>query len=360
MKILTIVGARPQFIKAAVVSRQLRKQHREILVHTGQHYDYNMSDVFFKELEIPAPDYNLGISGGTHGKMTGEMMIALEEVMQKEVPDAVLLYGDTNSTMAGALAAVKLHIPVIHVEAGNRLGTLQNPEEVNRIVTDHVAALKLCCTDSALDFLTKEGIAENAYVVGDPMYDAFKHYSDKVKDVAPETLTDLNGNEAELPEQYYYMTCHREENTGDERTLLEILQAMESLDYPCIYPVHPRNKKKVREIMGKSNFSNIITCEPVGYLMSVYLVNGCEKIVTDSGGLQREAFFAGKPCVTVFDYVVWPETMVDNRNQLSKPISSEILSKLSAVQTIGDVRPFGDGHASEKIMERINSYIMNQ
>ena len=169
MKVSTIVGARPQFIKAAVVSRELRKEHEEILVHTGQHYDYNMSDVFFKELDIPNPDYNLGISGGSHGKMTGEMLIAIEEVLLKEQPDTVLLYGDTNSTMADALAAVKLHIPVVHVEAGNRLGTLGNPEEVNRIVTDHISSLKLCCTEIALHLLEKEGISQNAYVVGDPM-----------------------------------------------------------------------------------------------------------------------------------------------------------------------------------------------
>ena len=157
MKIVTIVGARPQFIKAAVVSRQLRKEHTEVLVHTGQHYDYNMSDIFFEELEIPKPDYNLGISGGSHGKMTGEMLIRIEEVLEKEKPDAVLLYGDTNSTMAGALAAVKLHIPIAHVESGARLGTLDNPEEVNRIVTDHVSKIKFCCVESAVTFLEKEG-----------------------------------------------------------------------------------------------------------------------------------------------------------------------------------------------------------
>ena len=200
MKILTVVGARPQFIKAAVISRELRKSHNEVLVHTGQHYDYNMSEVFFKELDIPKPDYNLGISGGTHGKMTGEMLIAIEEVLIKEKPDAVLVYGDTNSTMAGAIAAVKLHIPVVHVEAGNRLGTLNNPEEVNRIVTDHVSALRLCCTDSAMEFLKKENLSENSFVVGDPMYDAFKYYSLKVKDDMPEVLIDFNGEKIDVPE----------------------------------------------------------------------------------------------------------------------------------------------------------------
>lgn len=357
MKILTIVGARPQFIKAAVVSRVLRKEHEEIIVHTGQHYDYNMSDVFFKELDIPSPDYNLGISGGTHGKMTGEMIIAIEDVVLKEKPDAVLLYGDTNSTMAGALAAVKQHIPVVHVEAGNRLGTLTNPEEVNRIVTDHVSSLKLCCTESALKFLAKEGIADNAYLVGDPMYDAFKYYSEKVGDSIPEDLIRLDGEKTSIPEEFYYMTCHRQENTGNDDVLTEILDAMESLDAKCIYPVHPRNRQRVQRLIDDKKYKNIIVCDPVGYLMSVYLVNHSKKIVTDSGGLQREAFFAEKQCVTIFDYIVWPETMIDNRNQLAKPDKNDILDKLSKSQEIKENHAFGDGHSAQKILERINEYI---
>lgn len=353
MKVLTVVGARPQFIKAAVVSRELRKRHKEILVHTGQHYDYNMSDIFFKELDIPKPDYNLGISGGTHGKMTGEMLIKLEEVMMKEKPDAVLLYGDTNSTLAGALAAVKLHIPIAHVEAGNRLGTKNNPEEINRIVTDHVSSLHLCCTESAMRFLQREGISDTAFVVGDPMYDAFLYYSDKVGDNAPERLKDLNGREVELPQCFYYMTCHREENAGTEKTLIEILSAMESLEYPTIYPVHPRNKSRVQKLVNDQNLRNIICCEAVGYLMSVYLVNHAKKIVTDSGGLQREAFFAKKQCVTVFDYVVWPETMKDNRNQLAKPVKEDILTKLNKEQIIYEDYSFGDGKSYQKIVNKI-------
>lgn len=357
MKILTIVGARPQFIKAAVVSRVLRKEHEEIIVHTGQHYDYNMSDVFFKELDIPSPDYNLGISGGTHGKMTGEMIIAIEDVVLKEKPDAMLLYGDTNSTMAGALAAVKQHIPVVHVEAGNRLGTLTNPEEVNRIVTDHVSSLKLCCTESALKFLAKEGIADNAYLVGDPMYDAFKYYSEKVGDSIPEDIIRLDGEKTSIPEEFYYMTCHRQENTGNDEVLTEILDAMESLDAKCIYPVHPRNRQRVQRLIDDKKYKNIIVCDPVGYLMSVYLVNHSKKIVTDSGGLQREAFFAEKQCVTIFDYIVWPETMIDNRNQLAKPDKNDILDKLSKPQELKENHAFGDGHSAQKILKCINDYI---
>ena len=353
-KILTVVGARPQFIKAAVVSRELRKKHEEILVHTGQHYDYNMSDIFFEELDIPKPNYNLGISGGTHGKMTGEMIIELEKVIIKEEPDAVLLYGDTNSTLAGALAAVKLHIPVVHVEAGNRLGTKSNPEEVNRILTDHVASIHLCCTKSAEDFLAKEGIVDTVKVVGDPMYDAFMYYSQKTDKDTIEELKDVNGETLELPDKFYYMTCHREENAGNDKALVEILSAMEALEYKTIYPVHPRNTERVNRIIKEYGFNNIIACKPVGYLTSVYLVNHAEKIVTDSGGLQREAFFAEKQCITVFDYVVWPETMVDNRNQLSKPNKDEILEKLDKKQVISSDRPFGDGYSYKKIISEID------
>ncbi|MEG0156931.1 MAG: UDP-N-acetylglucosamine 2-epimerase (non-hydrolyzing) [Anaerovoracaceae bacterium] len=352
MKVVTVVGARPQFIKAAVVSRVLRTQMEEVIIHTGQHYDHNMSDVFFEELEIPKPDYNLGIAGGTHGKMTGEMLIAIEEVLMKENPDVVLLYGDTNSTLAGGLAAAKLHIPVCHVEAGARLGSMVNPEEINRILTDNISDALLCCVESAVEFLKKEGKTENVYLVGDPMYDAFKYYSHRVGDKVPETLEGLEGEALSLPEDFYYLTCHREENTGEDETLLEILTAMEALDAPCIYPVHPRNKKTAIRLQKEHQFKNILFCLPVGYLMSVYLVNHGKKIVTDSGGLQREAFFAGKQCVTVFDHIVWPETMSENRNQLSKPNKGEILEKLKTPVNFDHVgAPFGDGHSAEKIVE---------
>lgn len=360
MKVLTVVGARPQFIKAAVVSRELRKTHTEVMVHTGQHYDYAMSDIFFEELDIPKPDYNLGISGGSHGKMTGMMLVELEEVMQKEKTDAVLLYGDTNSTMAGALAAVKLHIPVVHIEAGNRLGTKSNPEEINRIVTDHVSTLHLCCTQSAKEFLRKEGIEESVFVVGDPMYDAFLYYSKKVGDAPGERLIGLDGIEVPMPKQYYYMTCHREENTGRDDILIEILGAMEELEYPVLYPVHPRNTKKVQEIVEKQGFHNVVCCKPVGYLMSVYLVNHAVKVVTDSGGLQREAFFAQKQCVTVFDYVVWPETMKDNRNQLASPKKEDILRKLSRQQIVREDSSFGDGESYRKIVTHITNFLKNK
>ncbi len=361
MKIATIVGARPQFIKAAVVSRELRKYHTEILIHTGQHYDHNMSDIFFEELDIPRPDYNLGISGGTHGKMTGQMLIKIEKCLLVEKPDMVMVYGDTNSTLAGSLAAVKLHIPVCHVEAGGRLGTLNNPEEVNRITTDHISQYLMCCTKSAVDFLQNEGLTERVYLVGDPMYDAFLYYGKKVKDYSPEHLLDFDNNVQALPQNFFYMTCHREENAGSDDTLIEILNAMNQQKYPCVYPVHPRNQDRIRRLSQEYDFFNIIFCKPVGYLMSVFLTTHARKIVTDSGGLQREAFFAGKQCVTIFDWVVWPETMIGNWNQLARADEEDILEKLNVPVTPYDIagggrgQLFGNGKAAERIVRIIDS-----
>ncbi len=354
MKILTVVGARPQFVKAAVVSRALRKKATEVLVHTGQHYDYNMSDIFFEELDIPKPDYNLGVSGGSHGQMTGRMLIAIEEVLQKESPDALMVYGDTNSTLAAALAAVKLHIPVYHVEAGGRLGSLDNPEEVNRICTDHVSSLLIACTESAMGFLKNEGLAGKSVLIGDPMFDAFLYYGERISEKNKNDLTSFAGQSVFVPDAFYYLTCHRQENTDTDDKLTEILKAMNALDAPTIYPVHPRNHERAERICKSEGFSRIILTLPVGYLTSISLTNRAKQIVTDSGGLQREAFFAGKQCITIMDYVAWPETMVNNRNQLSKPNADEILRKLSVKQTVDpNYRPFGDGHAAEKIADAI-------
>ena len=275
MKIVTVVGARPQFIKAAAGSRQIRKHHHEILVHTGQHFDDNMSAVFFREMEIPTPDYNLGISGGTHAQMTAKMLIGIEEILQKEDPDAVLVYGDTNSTLAAGLAAVKLHIPVFHVEAGNRLGTLDNPEEVNRITTDHLATLNFCATEDALGKLKKEGLGDRSYCVGNIMYDSFLHFADRPWK-SPQ-IRDFSGDLVTVPDHYYYMTCHRQENTFSDEPLTEILLAMNSLDAPTIYPVHPRNRDRAKRIVEKEGYRNIILTQPVGYSDSVHLIKHAEK-----------------------------------------------------------------------------------
>lgn len=359
-KIVTVVGARPQFIKLAVVSRVLRHQPelQEVLVHTGQHYDHNMSDVFFEEMDIPKPDYNLGISGGSHGEMTGKMLIEIEKVLMKEQPDMVLLFGDTNSTMAAALAAVKLHIPVCHVEAGNRFGTLESPEEVNRTVTDHVSAINLPCTESSLHFLEREGLSETAAVVGDPMYDAFRYYTDRLDGTELRELADFDGMPVSLPAEFYYMTCHRQENTDTDEKLRNIFDAMETLDAPTVYPVHPRNHDRAMRLVREGGYQKIILTQPVGYQTSISLVNHAKKIVTDSGGVQREAFFAGKPCVTVLEFVVWPETMRDHCNQLAKPDKADILAKLSVPVTFDPAyQPFGDGHSAEKIVEKIKEFL---
>lgn len=355
MKIVTVVGARPQFIKAAAGSRQLRREHQEILVHTGQHFDDNMSAVFFREMGIPEPDYNLGVSGGTHGQMTARMLIGIEEILMKEKPDALLIYGDTNSTLAAALAAVKLHIPVLHVEAGNRLGTLESPEEANRIVADHMATINFCATEDALEKLKKEGLGDRSYCVGNIMYDSFLHFANEPWDNP--NILDFDGNRVTVPEAFYYLTCHRQENTFSDEPLTEILLAMNSLDAPTIYAVHPRNHDRAKRICAKENFKNIVLTQPVGYSDSVHLTQNAKKIVTDSGGLQCEAFYAGVQCVFVLDYVVWPETMVGNRNQLAKPDHKDILAKLAMEQTIDtSYQPFGNGHAAEEICRILRNW----
>ena len=359
MKIVTVVGARPQFIKAAAGSRQLRREHQEILVHTGQHFDDNMSAIFFREMGIPTPDYHLGISGGSHGQMTARMLTGIEEILEKEQPDALLVYGDTNSTLAAALAAAKLRIPVLHVEAGNRLGTLDNPEEINRKLTDHCSTLLFTATEDARQKLVAEGLGSRAHCVGNIMYDSFLYFAGQPWD-QPNILA-LDGSPVTVPDRYYYMTCHRQENTYSDEPLTAILGAMNQLDAQTIYPVHPRNRERAERVCREHGFGNILLTQPVGYSDSVHLTQHAQKIVTDSGGLQCEAFYAGVQCVFVLDYVVWPETMVENRNQLAKADTGDILKKLAAEQHIDpSYQPFGDGHAAEKICDVIRDWAANR
>lgn len=349
-RVFTVVGARPQFIKAAVVSHAIDRQEKliEAIVHTGQHYDYNMSQAFFDELSIPKPTMNLGISGGSHAEMTGRMMLALEEAMLANRPDIVLLYGDTNSTLAAALVAAKLKIPIAHVEAGARTHSAGNPEEINRVCADHVSTLLLACTRENLENLSREGLAPRSDFVGDPMYDAFLEYSESARRPVLSML-DGSPNQA-CPRSFYYLTCHREENAADPSTLTSILDTMDLLDCPVVYPVHPRNRKVVLAAAENGHGRNVLLVEPLSYLESIYLVRNAEQVITDSGGLQREAFFAGVKCTTLLDFEVWPETMVDGRNLLAKPISKNIIEAMNTPQLVNeDYQPFGDGTAAVRI-----------
>ena len=360
MKICTVLGARPQFIKAAALSRKINNRFEEIIIHTGQHYDYNMSDVFFEKLCIPTPAYNLGINGKAHGRMTGEMLIALESVFIDERPQMVIVYGDTNSTLAGALAAIKLHIPVCHIEAGVRMGTLINPEEVNRVLTDRISKLLMCCTNTAVENLKLEGITDDVYVPGDLMYDALLFYGAKLSRPSDGEIIDFNGDNIKVPENFYLLTCHREENTADDKPLSQIFQALESLEFQTIYPVHPRNKQRALKLIRDMNIKNIILTQPVGYLTSLYLVKNAHKIITDSGGLQREAFFYNKQCITLLDNPVWPETFAGNMNQLCRPICKEIIDKLEVTPDFKDHgNPFGAGDAAQKIVCLLERFEQN-
>lgn len=356
-KLATVVGARPQFVKAAVVSDALAGCGgiEEAIIHTGQHFDENMSQSFFAELGIPSPKMNLGISGGSHAEMTARMLVGLEEALLRESPDAVLLYGDTNSTLAAALAAAKLHIPIVHVEAGARTNSKTNPEEINRICTDHMSSLLLACTEGNLDNLHREGLAACSKLVGDPMLDAFLDHRNHASKPTPISIFD--GQPIELPERFFYLTCHREENTGKDVTLSSILDFAKSLDYPVVYPVHPRVRKRIASLPEEA-FENVCPIEPVSYLESIFLLDHSEQVVTDSGGLQREAFFSRVKCTTLLDFEVWPETMVGNRNILAKPDSESILSAIQKPQFIDEsYHPFGTGDAASRIVREIENFL---
>jgi UDP-GlcNAc3NAcA epimerase len=354
MKIVTVVGARPQFIKAAAVSRVIRNEHEEILVHTGQHYDENMSEIFFEELHIPRPNRNLRAGSASHGKQTADMLTGIEQVLMEEKPDCVLVYGDTNSTLAGALAASKQHIPVVHVEAGLRSFNRKMPEEINRVLTDHMSSLLLCPTDTAVTNLLREGIAEGVYQVGDVMCDAVRYYSRMMEEQDTAAyFGQIKGlfGQATVPERWYMATIHRAENTDSTGKIEEILAAFEELDAPVIFPVHPRTKGMVERLNQEYGYRNVIFTEPVGYLCMLYLVKHAIKTITDSGGLQKETYLLGTPCVTVRDQTEWVETLKGNWNILAKPKKEDILKKVSGIWAEPDKRSeyYGDGHASEKI-----------
>lgn len=354
MKIVTVVGARPQFVKAGIVSKAISdfENLEEILVHTGQHFDANMSDVFFKDLGIPAPKYILDINGGSHGEMTGRMLIALEEIFVQEKPDMVMVYGDTNSTLAGALAAAKMHIPVCHVEAGLRSFNMKMPEEINRILTDRVSSILFCPTDAAVENLVAEGFdksSKNVQIlqVGDVMYDAAITFKDNAQKP-----------DADLPDNFIVATFHRAENTDDADALRGIVDALNSVHsdiMPVVLPLHPRTKNAI-EREGLS--LDVITLPPVGYTEMLWLLNHCSAVMTDSGGLQKEAFFFRKPCVTMREQTEWVELALQGYNIVAGSDTNTIVQAVrdSLAKEIPDnVNLYGGGSASQKIASTLSA-----
>jgi UDP-GlcNAc3NAcA epimerase len=348
LKIVTVIGARPQFIKAAPVSRELRKHFEEVIVHTGQHYDPNMSDIFFEELKIPRPDYHLNIGSHSHGKQTGDMLIKIEEVLLSEKPDYLLVYGDTNSTLAGALAAAKLHIPVIHVEAGLRSFNKKMPEEINRIMTDHVSEYLFCPTDTAVENLHKENIFHNVYNVGDVMYDAVLFNKDLAKQ---STILEKLGVK---PKEYCLITLHRAENTDHKEKMVKIIEAFKKIDKPKIWPIHPRTKHKLEAYgIELNDIQGLMVIEPVGYLDMLQLETNAERILTDSGGVQKEAYFLQVPCVTLREETEWVETVQNGANIIVGSDTEKIIDAAKKTFTPNYLPVFGDGKTSEHIAKII-------
>ncbi|NHJ84718.1 MAG: UDP-N-acetylglucosamine 2-epimerase (non-hydrolyzing) [Asgard group archaeon] len=311
MKIISIVGARPNFIKMFPLTKLLDKsKHEHILVHTGQHYDINMSDIFFKEMGVRAPDYNLGVGSGTHGYQTGEMLKEIEKILIQQEPDIVIVPGDTNSTLSGSLAAAKLNIKITHLEAGLRSFNKKMPEEINRVLTDHCSDILLCPSDLAVENLRAEGIISNVHKVGDTMYELATMVEDKINAITKRT---------DIPGEYILATIHRAENTVAERLPI-IMNNLGILSYPVVIPIHPRTKNKLHELNLLDKISeNIVIIEPLGFYEFSSLMKHSQAVITDSGGVQKEAYWHKKPCVTVRDETEWLETVKAGGNILSKP-----------------------------------------
>jgi UDP-GlcNAc3NAcA epimerase len=344
-KIVTIVGARPQFVKAGVVSRALQGSFHEVLVHTGQHYDLNMSDVFFRELELAAPAYNLGVGSGTHGVQTGRMLEAIEAVLLTERPDRLLIYGDTNSTLAGALAAAKLHIPIAHVEAGLRSFNREMPEEINRVVADHLSDRLFAPTETAVVNLKNEGITGGVHRVGDVMYDTFLIGSR----LAPERSKILKELKLQ-PKEFLLLTLHRAENTDDFSRLKAILEALAGLDQTVVFPIHPRTRNKLQEAGIVLPDGALHLIDPVGYFDMVMLELNSAAVFTDSGGVQKEAYMAGVPCITLRGETEWVETVTAGWNKIvgADPALIRAAARLDWVATEHPLL-YGDGNAAGKI-----------
>jgi len=337
MKIITIVGARPQFIKLSALSRVMKEYNEidEIIIHTGQHYDNNMSENFFKELNINIPKYNLEVGSGNHGKQTGLMMERIEKILIEEQPTWVVVFGDTNSTIAGALAAAKLNIKVAHIEAGLRSFNRNMPEEINRIVTDHISTILFAPTMNAMDILKDEGLADKAIFSGDIMYDSVKYY---------ENL--LDNTLIESDSQYYLATIHRQENTNNLKRINNIFTAFSIINERIILPLHPRTKKYIKDIEISDNVEVI---NPVSYLKLLTLIKKSRGVLTDSGGIQKEAFFLKKPCITLRDETEWIETLEDGWNYVVGDNITTILNKIKKAPPTKQKNYFGDGHSAKKI-----------
>jgi UDP-GlcNAc3NAcA epimerase len=350
VKIVTIVGARPQFIKAAPLSRELRREHREVLVHTGQHYDDAMSAVFFRELNIPDPDYHLGVGSGPHGWQTGEMLKAIEEVLERERPDWLLVYGDTNSTVAGALAAVKMHVPVAHVEAGVRSYNRAMPEEVNRVLTDHVSSLLFCPTPTSVENLRREGITKGVHRVGDVMHDALRMFLPRALERAA-LLKRLDLT----PREYALLTIHRTENVDSDERLTDLMKAINLVDLPIAFPTHPRTRKRL-EALGLLNQMGpqVKLLPPLGYLDMLLLQSQALAILTDSGGVQREAYYLSVPSVVLRQETEWPELLEVGASRLAGTGLEEVKEdRLRALRVPPVGHLFGDGGTSPKITREL-------
>ncbi len=348
MKVVSVVGARPQFIKAAAVSRVLRRRHEEVLLHTGQHYDDLMSDVFFRELDLPRPDVNLGVGSASHGRQTGEMLIGIERVLQEERPDRVLIYGDTNSTLAGALAAAKLGIPLAHVEAGLRSFNRTMPEEINRVVADRLSDFLFCPTRTAVENLAREGITSGVHLVGDVMYDILL-WSLPLAERRSGILERLGV----VPGTYLLATVHRAGNTDIRENLAAIVAGLNATGEPVVFPLHPRTRLAL-DRWGIVPTENVRLIEPVGYLDMLVLEKNARLILTDSGGVQKEAYWLGVPCLTLREETEWVETVEAGWNILVGTSVERLIEAVHTFHPRGD-RPafFGDGRAGEKIVEAL-------
>jgi UDP-N-acetylglucosamine 2-epimerase len=347
MKLLTVVGARPQFIKAACLSVALQGRHEEVLVHTGQHYDYAMSDVFFDDLELPKPDHHLGIGSDSHGAQTGAMLAAIESVLTKERPDGVVVYGDTNSTLAGALAAAKLQVPVAHVEAGLRSFNRAMPEEINRVVADHLSSWRFAPSEVARRQLEAEGIREGVHVVGDIMLDALRAHAPAARGRAG-FLERLGV----LAEGYYLATIHRVENTDTPRRLADIVRGLGNLDRPVLVPLHPRTRKRLAEY-AIAIPAGVTILDPQGYLEMLALLMFATCVLTDSGGVQKEAYYLRVPCVTLRDETEWVETVATGWNILAGADPERIVDAVRRRCPDDTPHPdlYGDGSTAARIVE---------